>query len=241
MTRAIKLLAFIALYLHASFAYASGTILVGTTGDYQPVSWQDPTSGEFRGDDIDLIKAFAHDTGREVKFVQTSWPTLMEDLTAGKFMLAVGGISYTQDRATLSHTSDTIRTDGKVALVRCGEQLEYDTLRQIDRPGVRVVENPGGTNEKFARTTLKSADLKIMEDNHAPFRALQSGQADVMFTDGIEALYMERQDTGLCAVKPDKPYTVIRKVFLFRHDHEELRDAFNSWWKTRETALFTAQ
>lgn len=241
MTRTAKFLTALALCLQGALAYAAETILVGTTGDYQPVSWQDPTSGEFTGDDIDLVKAFARDTGRDIKFVQTSWPTLMDDLTEAKFMMAVGGISYTDERAKLALVSETVRTDGKVALVRCGEQLRYDTLRQIDSPGVRVVENPGGTNERFARTTLKNADLKILEDNHAPFRALKDGNADVMFTDGIEALYMERQDTGLCAVKPDKPYTVIRKVFLFRKDQEALRDAFNQWWKTRETALFTTQ
>lgn len=241
MTKAVKLLAFISLCWHTVLTYASDTILVGTTGDYQPVSWLDPATGEFKGDDIDLIKAFARETGRELRFVQTSWPTLMSDLTTGKFMLAVGGISYTEDRARLAHASDPVRTDGKVALVRCGEQLAYNTLQQIDRAGVRVVENPGGTNEKFARSVLKEAELRVLDDNHAPFLALQEGRADVMFTDGIEALYMEQQDTGLCAVRPEKPYTVIRKVFLFRHDQEALRDAFNNWWQARETAPFTSQ
>lgn len=227
MIRAYTLALLLSLPVHAD------TIAVGTTGDYQPVSWWNDTAQEFEGIDIDLIKAFAAENGHTVAFVRTSWPTLMSDLQTGKFTIAVGGISHTPERARAALTSATIHLDGKVALVRCGEEHAFDSLAKIDQPAVRVVENPGGTNERFARETLKVAKLEVLQDNHAPFRALMAGEADVMFTDALEATYKEREGKGLCSVNADKPYTEIHKVFLFAKGQDALLRSFNAWLESR--------
>ena len=219
----------LALLLFLSTPGFADTLRVGTTGDYQPVSWWNAETQTFEGLDIDLIKAFAAENGHTVTFVRTSWPTLMADLQAGKFTVAVGGISNTPERAKLALMSDTIHLDGKVALVRCGEQETYDSLAEIDQPTVRVVENPGGTNEKFARATLKAAQLTVLADNHEPFDHIRAGTADVMFTDALEATFKEAEGDGLCAVNADTPYTEIHKVFLFGQSEGALRDAFNTW------------
>ncbi|WP_262690926.1 transporter substrate-binding domain-containing protein [Kordiimonas aestuarii] len=226
-------LAFCLALLSAGANAQADTLRIGTTGDYQPVTWLNEETGTFEGLDIALVEAFARDHGHEVTFVHTSWPELMTDLNANLFDVAVGGISYTDTRAQQALVSDTIRTDGKVALTRCGDEARFDNLEKINRPTVRVVENPGGTNEKFARANTPAATLTVLGDNHAPFRALLAQEADVMFTDGIEAAYKEAQGQGLCAVKPDAPYTHIRKVFLFRQDATGLHAAFNNWLRAR--------
>lgn len=223
----------LALTLLFSMPAAAEDIHVGTTGDYRPVSWWNEATQAFEGVDIDLIKAFADENGHTVVFVHTSWPSLMADLQAGKFTVAVGGISYTPERAQVALTSDTIHLDGKVALVRCGEEEAFDSLVKIDRPSIRVVENPGGTNEKFARETLKQAELAVLQDNHAPFHALLSRKADVMFTDALEATYKESEGKGLCGVNTDTPYTSIRKVFLFAKGQDALLQSFNTWLESR--------
>jgi cyclohexadienyl dehydratase len=69
------------------------TILVGTTGDYPPLT--EKTATGFTGKDIEIITAFAKDKQLNIQFVATSWPTLSNDLLKGKFTLAVGGISAT--------------------------------------------------------------------------------------------------------------------------------------------------
>ncbi|WP_417451520.1 transporter substrate-binding domain-containing protein [Kordiimonas sp.] len=217
------------LFLCLASPALADSIRVGTTGDYQPVTWWNTETDRFEGQDIDLVKAFAHAKGHELIFVRTSWPTLMDDLTAGNFTVAVGGISHTDARARVALVSNTIRTDGKVALVRCGEEARFDSMKKINQPHVRVVENPGGTNEKFARKHITIAGLRVVDDNHAPFTALLEGAADVMFTDGIEALYKQSVGAGLCAVNPAAPYTKISKVFLFSKDRPHLRDSFNEW------------
>lgn len=222
-----------ALALTQSAASNESTVRVGTAGDYRPLTWYDPATGAFSGLAIDMVEAFAEDQGLTIEFVQTSWPTLMDDLLAGNFDMAVGGISWTQQRADQALTSVPVRSSGKVALVRCGEEDLYDSLRAIDQQDVTVVENRGGTNERFALSQIDHATLIIVLDNAQPPEYLLAGEADVFFTDSIEAVYIEGLDQGLCAVNPDQPYTHDDKVFLFAEDEADLRDAFDRWFSQR--------
>ncbi|MCJ9429539.1 transporter substrate-binding domain-containing protein [Kordiimonas marina] len=227
----LKYIAFLLLLVIAVPASAETVLTVGTTGDYRPVTWLNKDTGRYEGTDIALITAFARDEGYSLRFVPTTWPTLMADLKAGHFMMAVGGISKTEARTKAALMSVPLAITGKVALVRCGEESQYDSLEAIDRAGVRVVENPGGTNERFARAHIRTATLTVTKDNHAPFALLKAHKADVMFTDSLEAEYRQRRREGLCAVRPDAPYTRVEKVFLFRKDQKALRDRFNAWVK----------
>ena len=234
MTAGRKALLLIAVILAGTAGARAEPLRVGSTGDYRPLTWYDPASGTFSGSDIDLIEAFAKDKGFDIRFVKTTWPTLSADLAAGKFAAAIGGISRTPGRAKDFLLSTTIRTTGKVALVRCGDVARFGSLTDIDQAATTVVENRGGTNEAFAMNTIKHAVLILVPNNAAPFSYLKDGRADVMFTDSIEALYQAKNSDGaLCAVNPDKPYTHVEKVALFARDQGKLRDTFNSWLKAR--------
>ena len=73
-----------------------GTLLVGTTGDYRPLSFRE-ADGTYWGFCIDIAKEIASRLGVSIEFIQTSWPTLTADVTAEPqlFDLAIGGITIT--------------------------------------------------------------------------------------------------------------------------------------------------
>ena len=213
---------------------APETLRVGTTGDYKPLTWRDPETDTFSGRDIDTVSAFASALGVAATFIATTWANMLDDLVTDRFQMAVGGISRTAERENAALLSDTIETTGKVALVRRGEEQRYRTLQAIDRDGVRVIENRGGTNERFGLAKIQNAEIILVPDNHLPFEFLRAGNADVMFTDLLEAQYLEEQGTGLCAANADAPFTHIDKVFLFRKEEAELQQAFNRWLAKRQ-------
>jgi cyclohexadienyl dehydratase len=215
---------------------AQAVLRVGTTGDYPPVTSYDAATGTFSGQDIALIEEFAQDQGCRLAFVLTTWPHMSADLCAGEFVIAVGGISRTEEREKLALVSKSLAITGKVALVRRGEEQRYGSLEAIDMPQTRVVEDGGGTNEQFARNHIKRARLLVVPDNHEPFDYLHDGRADVVFTDSEEALYRQQITPNLCAVRPDQPFTRIEKVFLFRKDQGALRDRFDRWLVARDVA-----
>ena len=76
-----------------------GTLLVGTTGDYRPLSFRED-DGTYWGFCIDLAGEIAKRLGVNVAFVPTSWPTLTNDVLAEPqlFDLAIGGITITDAR-----------------------------------------------------------------------------------------------------------------------------------------------
>ena len=219
-------LALLAVFATASVVRAD-TLRVGTTGDYMPVTVYDPATGQYSGQAIDLIRAFAADTGYDIAFVKTTWPTWLSDLKEGRFQLAIGGISWTADRAGEALLSDAIRTFGKVALTRCDIAGKMGSLEEIDRHGIRVVSNRGGTNERFALANVKNAILIILPNNELPFEYLRAEVADVMFTDSIEADYLAGRDSRLCVSAG--PFTQNIKVAAFRRDETALLAEFNAW------------
>jgi cyclohexadienyl dehydratase len=89
--------------------------------------------------------------------VLTRWPRLLQDLLAGQFEIAVGGISRTEQRETLALTSKPIGFTGKVALVRRGEESKYSSLGAIDTAETTVVEDSGGTNESSLPARISNA------------------------------------------------------------------------------------
>lgn len=214
-------------------AQTDAVLRVGTTGDYPPLTYKVPQTDRFSGEDIQLIEAFANDQCYRLELVLTTWPTLMQDLTGGRFVVAVGGITKTDRRASEALVSRPLATTGKVALVRSEDQARYGSLEAIDTPGTTVVEDRGGTNEQFALAHIRQATLILLPDNQMPFAYLLDRRADVMFTDSIEAIYRQQTMPGLCAVRPDEPYTRTEKVFLFRKDQRTLRDRFDRWFAAR--------
>jgi cyclohexadienyl dehydratase len=206
-----------------------GTLRIGTTGDYAPFTAIDE-DGERIGIDIDLARILARSLEVEPVFVDTSWPTLMDDLQAGQFDIAMSGISRTTDRARIADFGDAYHVGGKTPIVRCTDRDALDRLERIDRPDVRVIVNPGGTNERFARATLTRAPLRVFDDNTAIFDEIAEGRADLMFTDAIEVRLRTARDPRLCAAMPGRTLTYQEKGFLLpRDDDGAWRRYLNLW------------
>ena len=177
----------------------AGVLRVGTTGDYKPMSFLDPETGTYWGFDTELAEDLAASLGVEIEYIPTSWPTLMEDTLTGKFDLALCGITITEARKEQALMSDGYLQNGKTILCRAEDANQYTSLEAINRPEVRVMENPGGLNEKFARENLPDATLIIHDVNQEIPGLVASGEADVMITEVMEAGYYVGQDGRLAA------------------------------------------
>jgi chorismate mutase-like protein len=195
-----------------------GVLRVGTTGDYKPFSLRAGTSDTWFGLDIALAGDLARALGVRLQLVPTTWPTLMQDFAAGRFDVALGGVSVTLERQKQAFFSIPYLRDGKTPIARCADADRYQTVGQIDRPDVRVIVNPGGTNERFARANVPRASLTVWPDNTTIFDRLAAGDADVMITDAIEARLQQRLHPTLCAVHPDTPFDFSEKAILLPRD-----------------------
>jgi len=208
---------------------AKGTVRVGTTGDYRPFTYLDKDTNKFEGLDIDLAENLGKAMGVKVEFVKTSWPTMMKDFEADKFDMVVGGVSITLDRAKRGVFTIPMMREGKTPIARCADKDKFQTLAEIDKPGVRVIVNPGGTNERFARAHIKNATITVHNDNVTIFKEIAAGNADLMMTDASETVYQQKLNPSLCAIHPEKPFDFAEKAYWLQRDLA-LKDFVDTWF-----------
>ena len=217
---------------------ARGVLRVGSTGDYKPFTYRTAGGSGFIGLDIALAADLAASLGVRLEVVPTTWGAMMGDLGNDRFDLAMGGVSVSLERQKKAFFSLPYLRDGKTPIARCEDAKKYQTLADIDRPGVRLIVNPGGTNERFARANAPHATLTVFPDNVAIFDRIAAGEADVMITDAIEARLQQRLHPKLCAIHPDAPFDFSEKAVMLPRD--EVLKAFVDQWlhQAIETGAF---
>ncbi|WP_029684272.1 transporter substrate-binding domain-containing protein [Tatumella saanichensis] len=227
----------LALTLLPALAYADShldTVLqtkelkICTTGDYKPYSYLRP-DGQYQGLDVTMAESLAKSLGAKPVWVATTWKTLSNDFTAKHCDIAVGGISVTLKRQQSAWFAASLGSDGKIPLVRCADSQKYQTVEQLNRPQVRVIEPAGGTNEAFVHQYLPQANLTLFHDNVTIFHELLAHRADVMITDASEALYQKTLNPGLCALDPQQPLQYGEKAYMLPRDDISWKLYVDQW------------
>ena len=195
----------------------SRILRVGTTLDYAPFSYLSE-GGEREGLDIILATQLAEFLDARLVWVPTSWPTLMEDFRSGAFDIGMSGISIISSRAREGFFTTAYHEGGKTPITHCNLKTRFTSLDAIDRAGVGVIVNPGGTNERYVNSALKAATIVRHPDNETIFEALRAGKADLMITDAIEVLVMAKRYDDLCPSMPGSLLTRQNKGWLLAKD-----------------------
>ena len=204
-----------------------GALRVCTPGDYKPFSLA-RTDGTFEGIDVDLIQSMAKSLGVEAKFVKTSWPKLMDDFVE-KCDIGVGGISVTLDRQKRAFFTVAYMVNGKAPITKCENVSKFQTVADIDKPNVTVIENPGGSNERFARANFKQAKIVIFSDNTTIFDEILKGNADVMISESVETIVQSKLRPGLCAVNPERPLQYGEMAYLLPRGDATFKAWVDQW------------
>lgn len=205
-----------------------GVLLVGTTGDYRPLTFLE-ADGRYWGFGIEMAEAIAKKLDVGLQFVPTSWPTLTSDVMEDpqKFDLAIGGITITNQRCEIMCMSDGYLANGKTILCQSSAAKRFQSLADIDQPDVKVMVNPGGTNEQFANGKLTHATIVVHQKNEEIPELVAEGKADVMITEITEAPYYISTDKRLAAPLLSDPFTRGHIGVLMRKEQDDLLKVVN--------------
>jgi cyclohexadienyl dehydratase len=153
---------------------------------------------------------------------------MVDDLGRSAFDVSMGGVSITPAREAQGAFSVPYSSGGKTILARCADVRKFHAgLASVDRPKVRVIVNPGGTNEQYVRSTLHHARIVVFPDNRTIFDELTAHRADVMITDDVEAELQSQRHAGLCRAFPGTLTHADKAVFMSRDP--DLVKAVNDW------------
>lgn len=206
-----------------------GYLLVGTTGDYKPMSFLNKETGAYEGFDAEASELLAQSLGVKVQYVPTTWSTLTADTLSGKFDIAMCGITRTFARQQKMALSHGYLVFGKTILTRKDIASKFKTLNDINKKDVRVMVNPGGTNEKFALANLPNALLLIHPQNAEIPGLVAEGKADVMITETMEARRYVKDNPKLAAPLLDEPFTKNNFGILLQQDDQIFLNYINMW------------
>ena len=193
------------------------------------MSYLNEKTGKYEGIDAELSQIIADSLGVKNEYVPTTWKTLSQDALDGKFDIALCGISRNYAREKILEMSDGygVGIFGKTILCRKSDAKKFKTLADINKPDVKVMINPGGTNEKFARENLKKATLIVFNENAEIPNQISIGKADIMITETVEALNYIKLDKNLAAPLMNKPFTKHSCGILMQKGDQEFLNYIN--------------
>ena len=125
--------------------------------------------------------------------------------------------------------SDGYLQFGKTILVRKADAGKYKSLADVNKPSVKVMYNPGGTNEKFAKASLANATLVMHPQNAEIPGLIAEGKADVMVTETTEAAHYAAVNAKLAAPLLKDPFTKNTFGVLMQKGDQDFLNFVNFW------------
>jgi cyclohexadienyl dehydratase len=163
-----------------------GALRVGTTGDFNPMSFRNPGSNEYVGFDIEAMTQFAADLGVRVEWVQTEWATLVAGIAANRYDI-FSGASVAMGRARTAAFSVPYLEAGTVPLSTKANASRFSSWESINAAGVRVAVSMGTVFHDQARAHFPLATINAVQNPATGFQEVLAGRADVTITSNVEA------------------------------------------------------
>ena len=206
-----------------------GLLRVGTSGDYQPFCLCSEQSEDCQGFDIDIARRLAVELGVRLEIVRFRWPELRDDLAAGKFDIAMSGVTIRPERALIgTFTRPYVVTK---AVVIVADREKFSSLVRINQAGVRLAVNAGGHLEQVAHAHFPQAMILPTPQNLSLPDQVEKQGADAFLTDSLEASHFLATHPRLHALPA---FGRDRKAYLLRRTDVTLREWLDAWLVAHE-------
>lgn len=167
---------------HLERILAANELRVCIWTDYYGISYRNPRTLELSGIDIDLANELAGDMGVRLRFEESSFATLVDDLSQDRCDIAMFAIGITPARSQkLRFTRPYLASDIYAISSRSNRRVR--NWADIDQPGVVVAVAKGTYHETVMREKLRHAWLLVTATPHGREQEVESGRADVFMTD----------------------------------------------------------
>lgn len=214
----------------------TNVLRVGTTGDYNPMSFKPPGSDDYQGHDIDCAMLLAADIGVKASFVAADWKTLINGLSADQYDIVMTGTSMSAARAA---TATFVEPWGLNAFVPPGPKADAGKFKDwaaLDVAQVTIGTNLGTTMEQFVQSSLPKATLRRVESPARDWQELLSGRVDATMSTLIEASSLTKDYPELTILFRDQPRNPIPMAFLIPQGDPIWLAFLNNWTTLRKAS-----
>ncbi|WP_043744305.1 ABC transporter substrate-binding protein [Paramagnetospirillum magneticum] len=160
----------------------AGELRVCIWPDYYSISYRNTRTGNLEGIDIDMAQELGKDLGVQVRFVDSSFKTMIDDLLSDKCDISMHAVAITPARQEkLAFTRPHLRS-GIFAITSKTNPVVKE-WSDIDRDGVVVAAASGTFMVGVMKEELKKARLLEVATPEAREQEVMSGRADLFVTD----------------------------------------------------------
>jgi cyclohexadienyl dehydratase len=217
---------------------SSGRIRFGTTGDFNPMSFRDPASREYRGHQIDAANQLAKDMNVRAEFIATDWRTLINGLQADQYDAVFTGTSMSVPRAMAAGFTIPWGRNAFVPLVRRRDAAKFANWDALNQRSVTIGTNLGTTMETWVQGALPNATLRRVESPARDWQELIGGRVDATMSSLIEAAFLTKEYPDLVAIFANTPRNPIPMAFLTPLNDVVFTNFLSNWITIRLASGF---
>lgn len=162
---------------------ADGKLTVCTDAPYPPFEFQDDTTKEWTGFDMDLVREMAAGVGNGLELAVTVQPFdgIWLAPKAKTCDMVASAMTITDERKANALFTDGYFDADQSLLVRADDKATYTTLESLK--GKTIAVQTGTTGETYAQENAKDSTLKSFDEPAAMFLALEGKQVDAILQD----------------------------------------------------------
>lgn len=206
----------------------SGTLKVGVTGDWNPMSLRDPATNSYKGFDIDVTQELAKDLGVEVEYVATDWKTLVNGVVAGQYHVT-GSASISPARMKAAGFSESYLTVVILPFTTADKADRFKDWEDVNKPEVTVATTLGTTFEKYVREWFPNAQIKVVEAPARGYQEVLAGRADVFVTSNVEGATLREKFPNLAGIPVTTPRAPSPIAMLLPQADQVWINYVNNW------------
>ncbi|KAF0241078.1 MAG: polar amino acid transport system substrate-binding [Planctomycetota bacterium] len=155
---------------------SSNTLRVGTETPYIPFEYVE--AGEYKGFDMDLMRAVGREMGRPVEFQSAPFDSLVAGLNADKYDAVISCVTITEERKKQDDFSDPYYEAGQIVAVRANETA---IKSKEDLKGRKIGGQANTTG--LAEANKLGGQVTPYDDINLAFQGLINGQVDAVIND----------------------------------------------------------
>lgn len=180
---------------------AKGELLCGTLGTSQPFSFQDASTRQLVGYDVDICKLVADKLGVKVQYKLLSVAARVPELSEGRVDILAANLGYSPERAEQIGFSNAYYVSPQKLLVRADSG--FNTIESLN--GRRIAATKGSSSEREIKRILDKSKVLGFSDSSAAYLALQQKKVDAQFASELVLARLVLQSP------PTAPVRVVEK------------------------------
>ena len=183
----------------------SGELRVCIWPDYYGITYRNPKTRQLSGIDIDIATELGRELGVRIRYIDSSFPMLVDKLLGDQCDIAMHAVGITPARsAVLAFTRPHLRSD--IYAITSSNGSAIGNWDDLDRPGHVIAVQAGTLMQEVMQQALKHATLLVVKPPLTRENEVESGRADAFMTDYPYGKRMLDMTGWARLVAPPRPF-----------------------------------